>query len=233
MKYFPFGVVLVMVLLLSACAEPDTTLVTVQPETSAAFFGSGHSPPDERLATASQQNPDTVAWLTVPGTNIDGPVVQAADNEYYLRRDALAQPAFTGCYYADYECDFAQLSTNTIIYGHTFTEDGEDPDVGFGQLRFFEDPDFAKEHPVIILSVAQQKMEFEVISVGYANTDQEQVCILAQPTSSEFKDLLHFTAMRNILGPLPILSEADKLLTLSTCTEQKNKRLLIVGRLRP
>ncbi len=231
MKAFPFWGVLLVILLLVSCAESDATLVTVQPQAPSAHLNSSPSPADERLAAAARQNPDTVAWLTVPGTNIDGPVVQAADNEYYLRRDALAQPSFAGCYYADFECDFTELSLNTVIYGHTFTGAGEDPDIGFGQLRFFEAPDFVEEHPHIFLSVSQRRLDFEIISVGRADATKEQVCILAQPTSREFKNLLELTAKRSILGPLPLLSEADKLLTLSTCTDRPNERLLIVGRL--
>ena len=44
-------------------------------------------PPDERLAAAQKENPDTVAWITIPGTNIDAPVQQYGDNDYYMRRD--------------------------------------------------------------------------------------------------------------------------------------------------
>ena len=44
-------------------------------------------PPDKRLAAAQKENPDTVAWITIPGTNIDAPVQQYGDNDYYLRRD--------------------------------------------------------------------------------------------------------------------------------------------------
>lgn len=44
-------------------------------------------PPDERLAAVQKENPDTVAWITIPGTNIDAPVQQYGDNDYYLRRD--------------------------------------------------------------------------------------------------------------------------------------------------
>ena len=38
------------------------------------------------LALARAENGDVVGWLSVPGTDIDDPVVQAADNEHYLRR---------------------------------------------------------------------------------------------------------------------------------------------------
>ena len=52
-------------------------------------------PPDERLAAAQKENPDTVAWITIPGTNIDAPVRQYGDNDYYLRKEPThtAEPA--------------------------------------------------------------------------------------------------------------------------------------------
>ena len=61
-------------------------------------------PPDERLAAAQKDNPDTVAWITIPGTNIDAPVQQYGDNDYYLRRDEKGTEDYHGCIYADYTC---------------------------------------------------------------------------------------------------------------------------------
>ncbi|MFR7712506.1 MAG: hypothetical protein ACLUZ8_16715, partial [Gemmiger formicilis] len=57
-------------------------------------------PPDERLAAAQKENPDTVAWITIPGTNIDAPVQQYGDNDYYLRRDEKGTEDYHGCIYA-------------------------------------------------------------------------------------------------------------------------------------
>ena len=61
-------------------------------------------PPDERLAAAQKENPDTVAWITIPGTNIDAPMQQYGDNDYYLRRDEKGSEDYHGCIYADYAC---------------------------------------------------------------------------------------------------------------------------------
>lgn len=64
----------------------------------------GVEPPDERLAAAQKENPDTVAWITIPGTNIDAPVQQYGDNDYYLRRDEKGNKNYHGSIYADYAC---------------------------------------------------------------------------------------------------------------------------------
>ena len=66
----------------------------------------------EELKQAIEVNKDTVAWVSVPGSNIDDPVVQAADNDYYLRRNAQGKDEYTGCVFADYEVDLEDLSKN-------------------------------------------------------------------------------------------------------------------------
>lgn len=59
------------------------------------------SQPEPRLA--QEDNTETGAWITVPGTNIDAPVQQASDNDYYLRRDTAGNADVHGCVFADYK----------------------------------------------------------------------------------------------------------------------------------
>ena len=192
------------------------------------------TPADPRLADAQAQNPDTVAWLTVPGTNIDGPVQQADDNEYYLRRDERGEPSNDGCFFADYECSLSgdALSTNTIIYGHSFTAPGQDPNIEFGQLSAYLDTDFAAENTRIFLSVADRQYTFEIKSVGVASAEQDSVCILASPGWAQHKELVRLANERNVLGDRELEAVGgQKLLTLSTCTGNRAERLLVVAEL--
>lgn len=192
------------------------------------------APADPRLAEAQINNPDTVAWLTVSGTNIDGPVQQAEDNEYYLRRDERGEPSHDGCYFADYECDFSgdTLSTNTIIYGHSFTAPGQDPNIGFGQLSAFLDADFAAENTEIFLSVASRQYTFEIKSVGIASADQDGVCILASPGWAQQQELVRLANERNVIEGRELEAVGgQKLLTLATCTDDASERLVIVAEL--
>lgn len=78
-------------------------------------------PPDERLAVAQKENPDTVAWITIPGTNIDAPVQQYGDNDYYLRRNEKGAEDYHGCIYADYACrmDSSEKVSRNLIFTDT------------------------------------------------------------------------------------------------------------------
>jgi len=220
-------------LLLVGCAD-----VAVQPEEPVSISNEAteqlQAPADPRLAEAQAENPDTVAWLTVPGTNIDGPVQQAEDNEYYLRRNELGEPSHDGCFFADYECNLSgdALSTNTIIYGHTFTAPRQDPNLGFGQLNAFLDAEFAAANTQIFLSVAERQYTFEIKSAGVASAEQDGVCILASPGWAQQQELVRLANERNVIENRALEAVGgQKLLTLSTCTDKNEERLLIVAEL--
>ena len=55
------------------------------------------------MAEARAKNPDTMAWLYIPGAEVDDPVMQAEDNGYYLKLDENGEYAMWGCYYAHCE----------------------------------------------------------------------------------------------------------------------------------
>ena len=58
-------------------------------------------------------------WLEISGTNIDYPVVQAHDNDFYLRRNAHGHDQHSGSLFTDYRNDRnVDNNRNTIIYGH-------------------------------------------------------------------------------------------------------------------
>ena len=58
-------------------------------------------------------NPDVIAWLLSPGTQINYAVVQAEDNDYYLHRLLDGTAANGGTPFADYRCsaDFSDYNT--------------------------------------------------------------------------------------------------------------------------
>ena len=105
------------------------------------------------LADAKSRNPDAVAWLYIPGAEMDDPVMQAEDNGFYLNRDELREYSTWGCYYADCRNHLSgrdALDTNTVIYGHSANDC--DPDgVRFTKLHRYMDADFVKENPYIYL----------------------------------------------------------------------------------
>ena len=186
------------------------------------------SQPEPRLA--QEDNTETGAWITVPGTNIDAPVQQASDNDYYLRRDTAGNAVVLGCVFADYACDLnsTSLSRNLVLYGHTF-EDGYEG--GFKALHNYEQDSFAEEHPYIYLSLPDAALTYRVVSAGVCSAADDRDCIEPNPDDAAFAQILAKAAARNTLDNGETLNLPGHILTLSTCTGESDTRYLVVAKL--
>ena len=72
---------------------------------------------------AYEKNNDLVGWITVPNTTIDHPVVQADDNEYYLRKNFYKLYDKRGTIFMDSRCSYTDFDKNTVLYGHNFLDE--------------------------------------------------------------------------------------------------------------
>ena len=189
----------------------------------------------ENLQNAIQQNPDTAAWLVVPGTDINEAVVQAADNDYYLRRNAQGEPDNWGCTFSDYINVLTSreaLHPNSILYGHS--HNSEDPDLAqFTQLFRYLDEDFLKENPAFYLYLPDGDcLTFQIAAVFYTDIGFDYIAPFPE------KDYYAEVEARNEYQFENITIEPeDKLLTLSTCSYRydvnntHDHRFVVLGRL--
>ena len=131
------------------------------------------------LAEARAKNPDTVAWLYIPGAEVDDPVMQAEDNGYYLKLDENGEYAMWGCYYAHCENQIGgrdKLDKNTTIFGHSASNC--DPDgVRFTKLYRYMDADFVKENPYIYLSVDGDDLIFQITALFITDIEFDYILI--------------------------------------------------------
>ena len=182
----------------------------------------------EAMAADISATPNAKAWLKVDDTNIDNMVMQASDNDYYLRRDEQGNYSVWGCYYADYEADLsaAGLSRNTVVYGHSSLDDKTEGQ-RFTELKKFNLFDFADEHRCFYFSTADNAYIAEVFSVGYwPNTAQY---LYADMTDTEFKELIEEAQAHSIYNyPVEVTVE-DKIITLSTCTGNEEERFVVMA----
>ena len=86
---------------------------------------------NEDVASVYLINPETVAWVIVPNTNINYPVVQATDNNYYLSHNIYRENDKNGWVFMDFRGDVVNLSDNLILYAHNRYYNG----IMFGNLQ--------------------------------------------------------------------------------------------------
>lgn len=94
-----------------------------------------------------QQNSDVVAWIAVPGTVVNYPVVKTTDNDYYLTHDFNKNTSSGGCVFLDTDNTTALTDRNTIIYGHNMLDGSM-----FASFTRFAETDYLAEHPYILLA---------------------------------------------------------------------------------
>lgn len=101
---------------------------------------------DPDWAALQQTSPDIVAWLYVPGANINFPVVQGSDNSFYLTHTTSQQESPYGSIFLDAKANNQFTDNNSIIYGHSVEGGGM-----FTDIKKFADEDFFNKHDAFYL----------------------------------------------------------------------------------
>ncbi len=178
-----------------------------------------------------ETNTDVYAWITVPGTNIDYPILQNEDNTYYLNhtwdhKEYKAGSIFTETYNSK---DFDD--PNTLIYGHRMYAGDM-----FAQLQYFEDADFFDKNRIIYIYTPSKILTYEIIA-AYPYTDEHLLFKYNFNHPDEFArfcdetfSIVDFRAC--FLDGVELDWSKDKLITLSTCLKgNSNGRFLLTARL--
>jgi len=173
-----------------------------------------------------ERNPDVHAWIRIPGTAIDYPILQSTDyQEFYLDHDIDRQPDMAGALFTQ---DFNRLDfrcVHTLIYGHDMADGSK-----FGTLHRYLDARFMEEHDIIYIYTPRNIFRYQVVyavtyddrhilmSFDFRNDDEYELFIYSLQNSPN---------VNNQWNPNAIWRVGDPLITLSTCTENTFQRLLI------
>ena len=168
------------------------------------------------------KNSDTVAFLKVNGTNINYPVVQSNDNSYYLTHSYNKSKNDAGWVFLDYRNDINNLSQNTIIYAH-----GRWDSTMFGSLKnvFKNDWYNQTDNYVVHLSTPTYNSLWQVFSV-YSIPTETYYLTSNFGTTESFQNFLNTIEGRSKWDFHAEVNTNDKILTLSTCYNDKEKVVL-------
>lgn len=164
------------------------------------------------------KNPETVGWITIPGTKINAPVLQTVDNDYYMNHNFEQQSEYRGAIFMDYRNDALDLDANTIIYGHN-SYDGK----VFSDLAQYDDIEFYKEHPVIEFNTLDKYYKWKIYAVIITNQvpteDNGYVFNFIYPhmEGPNFKGYVQELNKRTLYYTGVDIKDGDRILTLSSC----------------
>jgi len=206
--------------------HPEPSVAPSPPETG----GEGAAPTTEEPAQPGPEvdfealtaiNPDVVAWLSIDGTGIDYPIVQAGDNKYYLNHLFTGEKNRAGCLFLDSEnaADFSD--GNSVVYGH-YLKDG----TMFSSLLQYKKQDYFDAHPSGWLVTPGKTFRVHFFSGFVSNVRGDAWDI--HPDAPWPAQMAQNSLFSADVTPDP----AAQFLTLSTCSyEFKNARFVLIGTL--
>lgn len=173
------------------------------------------------------ENNDTIGWIFVDNSNINYPVVQGADNKYYLTHDFNKEYNDAGWIYMDYRNNNEEFDKNTIIYGHSRLDKSL-----FGTLRNATTEEWFnnKDNHIIKFSTPYENTMWMVFSTYtikaesyYLKTDFE--------SDSEYNIWLNKMMKRSKFNYNTEVTTDNQVLTLSSCYTTDGIRVVVHAKL--
>lgn len=182
--------------------------------------------PQIDLESLRAVNPEVVGWLTIDGTDIDYPVAQHSDNDYYLHHLFTGEWNSSGCLFMDCHNQSDFSGRHTIIYGHHM-----DNGTMFQNLMYYKNQSFYNKNPTARLITPDGSYTVEFFA-GYVADVNSNAWKLDFTSDRDFADWLAAALERSLFESTVIPTATDKIVTLSTCSyEFYNARFVLHGRL--
>lgn len=146
-------------------------------------------------------NEEVVAWISIPALELEYPVTQGEDNEYYLHYAYNKEPNFAGSIFLDSRNRADFQNQNTILYGHNMLNGSM-----FGSLKHLD----VSTHPKVIVYTPESILEYEAIDNRVISVSEKEYYQI----SFQEED---FLAVLQGLSPEISGIDGERILTLSTC----------------
>ena len=186
----------------------------------------------DEYKTLYSKNKRLIGWLKIDDTNIDYPVMQTENNEYYLDHNFNQEYDKNGSLFLDCDCNVYPRSTNMIIYGHHMKSGSM-----FGNLQQYAKESYGKKHSVIEFDTIYEKATYQVMYVFRSQVYNEDDVVfkyyqfIEANSEEEFNSYMKEMASMSLYDTGVSANFGDSLLTLSTCdSSQTDGRFVVVAK---
>ena len=179
-----------------------------------------------------QKNKKLIGWIKIDDTNIDYPVMQTSDNEYYLDHNYNQEYDKNGSIFLDTACSVYPRSTNLIVYGHHMKSGKM-----FGNLQKYAKESYYEEHKLIQFDTIYEKGTYEIMYVFRSQVFNEDDLVfkyyqfINANSGNEFESYMDEMKKLSLYDTGVTANYGDSLLTLSTCdNSQTDGRFVVVAK---
>ncbi len=209
-------------------AEP-VSVPEEEPEESAAAPEAPKPDIPIDFDSLTAQNPDIFAWITIPDTPVDYPLVHRTDGDdnFYLKHASDTSESAPGAIFTQYTHN-QDLETDhvTMIYGH-YMKKG----TMFGSLKYYLEESYRQEHPQITIYTPEHIYNYKVVFAVTYDDRHIMNAFFDCKTSIDYGNFLTSIQTERqlpswIADPFDVTTD-DRMIVLSTCNGHTDQRLLI------
>ena len=181
------------------------------------------------LPLLKKTNPDVVGIIEFDDRVIYEPVVQAPDNDYYVRRNIERKYAAAGIPYISGDGNIN--AKNVVIYGHSSTRSN----IIFTPLMDYINSDYYMKHPTFRFITEEETRTYQIFAVMNIDLNNLEHSLEFTQSSwrsnNDFQAFISNTINNNLYRTGASVSNDDELMTLVTCdTRDGNKRIVVIGK---
>lgn len=187
----------------------------------------------EKIKKLQEDNSDIKGWINVKDTKINYPILQGADNEYYLNHNYKKEKSEYGSIYLKDKSKIDDNNSNLILYGHNM-KDGE----MFNNLLNYTDKSYYDEHKDITITTQNEERKYQVIAVfksrifyqneknvfryyNYINLEDE----------NKYNEFIDNVNKIKLYDTELAANYGEQLITMITCEySQENGRMIVVAK---
>lgn len=157
----------------------------------------------------NQINKDVIAWISIDNTEINYPILQTNNNEYYLKKDLYKKNSSCGSIFLDCDTNKDFSEQNTVIYGHhlksggMFTELDKIYEGKLGSEVYIQIYTLENSYTYQVIASYVSKPSLEIVKKNFNATEREKYIEKALKSSK-----IKFNQLANT---------AENMLTLITC----------------
>ena len=167
------------------------------------------------VAQLKAKYPDMVGWIKIEGTDIDFPVVQGKDNDFYLNHTYKGEYHPFGEVFMDKDDKPDYSDQNTVLYGHNVRSGHV-----FHDLEQYKEQSFRDAHPYIEIDTVDGKKTYEIVAVYTASAyDPYRKSNYSEEEWEKFRTWVK--GKNRIKESLP--DREGRILTLSTCSDEEDR----------
>ena len=187
--------------------------------------------PEVDFDTLWETNTDICAWLYIPDSEVNYPILRKQDAEnqyddYYLQHTVSGQSGLPASIYIQ-PCNRADFTDyNVVVYGHHMKNG-----TMFGSLHQYLDAAYMKEHQYVYVVTPEEELIYQV----FAAVEYDDRHILQSFSFTEaYGREAYLDSLRKNDGDNDYFredveaTENDRLLTLSTCIKNESEKRLLV-----